>query len=301
MSTTIYHDDHLTLTLSTHPTTRGHTLAHLTNPAKLPLFTLPKPTFIQTLTKLRTLSTTLTKYHHVHRTALITTGGTTISLLPLHGLTPTWTPITNPSTTFHAHPPNHITSKNAPRMPDPLLTSTLHTILPSSNLPPDPTNHNYTFHGPATDTNLFARIIRGELPQWRVWEDEHHVAFLTPFPNTPGFTVLVPRVHLGSDILGLERAAFERLMGAAYTVGRVLMEALGLRTCGMVFEGFEIDYAHVKLIPVAGDGDGDADAEGGEREVFRETYPGYVSSLPGPEVEDYGELVRMAGEIRRLI
>ncbi|PYI05050.1 HIT-like protein [Aspergillus sclerotiicarbonarius CBS 121057] len=295
-TTTIYHDDHLSIALSTSPTTPGHTLAHLTNPPNTTLFSLPKPTFTQTLSKLRTLSTTLNKYHHVHRTALITTGGTTLSLLPLHGLTTTWTPIINPSTTFHQTPQRHITSKDAPRMPDALLTSTRNTILSVSNLP---TTYNYTFHGPATDTNLFARIIRGELPQWRIWEDEDHVAFLTPFPNTPGFTVLVPRAHLSSDIFALEEGAFERLMGAAYTVGRVLMKAFGLETCGMVFEGFEIDYAHVKLIPVCGDGDGDD--EGGEREVFNETYPGYVSSLPGPEVGDSGELVRMAREIRRLI
>ncbi|PWY95611.1 HIT-like protein [Aspergillus sclerotioniger CBS 115572] len=241
-TTSIYHDDHLTITLSTQPTTPGHTLAHLTNTTKTPLFSLPKPTYIQTLLKLRTISTTLNKYHR--------------------------------------------------------LTSIRNTILTASNLPStDPATYDYTFHGPAGDTNLFARIIRGELPQWRIWEDEHHVAFLTPFPNTPGFTVLVPRAHLSSDIFALEEGAFERLMRAAYCVGRVLVQAFGLETCGMVFEGFEIDYAHVKLIPVRGDGDGDS----GEREVFHETYPGYVSSLPGPSVEDRGELVRMAGEIRRLI
>lgn len=38
---------------------------------------------------------------------------------------------------------------------------------------------NYCFDGPDDDKNLFARIIRGELPQYRVWEDDEHVAFLT--------------------------------------------------------------------------------------------------------------------------
>ena len=84
-------------------------------------------------------------------------------------------------------------------------------------------------------------------------------------------------------------------------MGRVLVQAFKLETCGMVFEGFEIDYAHVKLIPVRGDGDGEEGEGEGEREVFHKTYPGYVSSLSGPSVEDYGELVRMAGKIRRLI
>ena len=113
--------------------------------------------------------------------------------------------------------------------------------------------------------------------------------------------MLVPRAHLSSDIFALEEGPFERLMEAAYCVGRVLVQAFKLETCGMVFEGFEIDYAHVKLIPVRGDGDGEEGEGEGEREVFHKTYPGYVSSLSGPSVEDYGELVRMAGKIRRLI
>jgi hypothetical protein len=48
---------------------------------------------------------------------------------------------------------------------------------------------DYLFEGDQSDNNLFARIVRGELPQWRVWEDDQHVAFLTPYANTPGFTV----------------------------------------------------------------------------------------------------------------
>ena len=47
---------------------------------------------------------------------------------------------------------------------------------------------DYTFYGEKSDANLFARIVRGELPQRRIWESKHHVAFLTPFPNTTGMT-----------------------------------------------------------------------------------------------------------------
>ena len=45
---------------------------------------------------------------------------------------------------------------------------------------------NHIFFGDKSDANLFARIVRGELPQRRVWESGQHVAFLTPFANTPG-------------------------------------------------------------------------------------------------------------------
>ncbi|GKZ19081.1 hypothetical protein AbraIFM66951_010342 [Aspergillus brasiliensis] len=310
MTTEIYRDNNLTVALSHHPTTPGHTIATLTNTittdtsSSTALFTLPKPTFTNTLLTLRTtIIPALKSTYQTHRIALITNGGSTISLIPLHGLTSTWTPITNPETAFHdPHPqpqynPSYITSKSGPRMPSTHLSHTANTITTHIRSTP-----NYTFHGPSSDTNLFANIIRGtEHPQWRIWEDESHVAFLTPYPNTPGFTVLVPRVHLGSDIFGLGEEDFTALMGAAYTVGRVLMEALGVGRCGMVFEGLEVDYAHVKLVPVYGEEEDDDHEGGGKREVFREVYQGYVSSLPGPVVRDVEELVRRAGEIRGLI
>ncbi|PYH96378.1 L-asparaginase [Aspergillus ellipticus CBS 707.79] len=298
--TEIYHDTHLTLILSPHPTTPGHAFAtlHTHTQTQTPtLFSLPKPTFITILTTLRRISHTLRTHYTVQRCALITTGGAHLSLLPLHGLTPTWQPVTNPKKTFHdVHYPGYLTSQDAPLMPTAQLNEIAHTI--RSHAPTPALKHDCTFHGPADDANIFARIVRGEAQQWRVWEDDHHVAFLTPFPNTVGFTVLVPRAHLASDILGLEEGAYARLMGAAYELAGVLKRAFGLERCGMVFEGFEIDYAHVKLIPVHGAG-GDVGVGEVLREECREIYPGYVSSLPGPPVADYEGLVRRAGEVRR--
>ena len=94
------------------------------------------------------------------------------------------------------------------------------------------------FDGDPADSNLFARIVRGELQQWRIWEDEHTVAFLTPFPSTPGLAVVVPRSHLSSDILCLEKEDdYLRLMNASRTVGLHLMKALGAESFAVVCEG----------------------------------------------------------------
>ena len=99
---------------------------------------------------------------------------------------------------------------------------------------------NYYFEGNHSDKNLFARIVRGEISQWRVWEDDRHVAFLSPSANTPGFTVLVPRVHLSSDIFSLDAEAYSEIVAAAHTVARILKQAFGADRCGMIFEVFEI-------------------------------------------------------------
>lgn len=57
------------------------------------------------------------------------------------------------------------------------------------------------------------------------------------------------RVHLSSDILSLEEQSYTMLMAAAHKVAGILMKTFDTQHCGMIFEGFEIDYAHVKLIP----------------------------------------------------
>eukprot|EP00064_Thunnus_orientalis_P014208 superscaffoldBa00002440_g14249 len=121
--------------------------------------------------------------------------------------------------------------------------------------------------------------------QWRVWDDEGHVAFLTPFPNSPGFTVLVPRRPLTSDIFRLEKKDYEGLVLATRKVSRLLEEGLSAWGVGLIFEGFEIDYAHAKLIPLlspSSSGGGD-DKTKPRPPQFHPTYPGYVTSEDGPE------------------
>ena len=48
---------------------------------------------------------------------------------------------------------------------------------------------------------IFDKIVRGEMESYKVWEDNKHLAFLTPFPNTPGFTVLIPKLTLATTYL----------------------------------------------------------------------------------------------------
>ncbi|KAK2590537.1 hypothetical protein QQS21_011787 [Conoideocrella luteorostrata] len=166
------------------------------------------------------------------------------------------------------------------------------------------TPFSYRFEGTEKDTNLFARIIRGKLQPWRVWENDHHVAFLTPFANTPGFTVLVPRKHLSSDIFSIDQGPFAELMEAAHHVAGLLKRAFQTSQCGMIFEGFEIDYAHIKLIPIhSEEHTGDSNLSAGVRikiaATFEETYQGYVTSLDGPLFKDFESLTRATRNIRR--
>ena len=51
---------------------------------------------------------------------------------------------------------------------------------------------------------IFCEIVKGNIKSKGIlWEDKKHMAFLTPFPNTEGFTVVVPKKHFGSDVLDM--------------------------------------------------------------------------------------------------
>ena len=100
---------------------------------------------------------------------------------------------------------------------------------------------------------------------------------LTFVHNHTAFTVLVPRAHLPSDIFSLDYA---HLVEAAHTLARDSKRALGARRIGMIFEGFEIDYAHVKLIPI-NDPAASPESPHAQSPVqeadYHEMYPGYAT------------------------
>ncbi|XP_014873447.1 uncharacterized protein LOC106936761 isoform X1 [Poecilia latipinna] len=209
-----------------------------------------------------------------------------IRVLPLHGLDAEWRPHLAGEEEHNAHDPGYCTSKTAPRWSDSSLTDVQKRIRAKLPLPDAPPDLTFLGDDPA-HAGLFSRIVRGEEKQWRVWEDESHVAFLTPFPNSPGFTVLVPRRPLTSDIFRLQRGDYEALASAARKVSLLLEEGLGAWGVGLIFEGFEIDYAHAKLIPLLSPS---PSGEGSEAATprcphFHPTYPGYVTSEDGPEAD----------------
>lgn len=202
-------------------------------------------------------------------------GEATVKLIPLHGLGTTWKPHLSSDPEYNADYPGYTTSKNGPRTDDDELSKIQRKIWAQLK---SPRSDSYHFYGTPKDENLFARIVRGEEQQWRVWEDEDYVAFLTPFPNRPGFTVVVPRRHLSSDIFGLDEHEYVKLVLAARKVVAVLTKALDVEDCAIIFEGFEIDYAHVKLIPFSTSLGGKVASD----TVFFSQYEGYVTSKNGP-------------------
>ncbi|XP_042360387.1 uncharacterized protein LOC121956311 [Plectropomus leopardus] len=282
LSNVIWETDDLIAYLDPNPWTPGSTI--LTRKAlsgARSIFQLATPDFVAVLQGAKAVSSLLCERLGVQRCALVFNPTpdqpAQITLLPLHGLEPKWQPHLAQEEEFHPYDPGYCTSKSGPRWDDEALAQVQAKIrngLPTPNAP-----SCFDFFGDASNDNLFSRIVRGEQQQWRVWEDSEHVAFLTPYPNTPGLTVVVPRKPLSSDIFKLEEADYKALILATYKVAQLLKEGMRARDVALIFEGFEIDYAHAKLIPLLPAPDGTKPAEL-QPESFQ-SYPGYVSSLHG--------------------
>nr|AYM52384.1 hypothetical protein [Hyalangium minutum] len=153
----------------------------------------------------------------------------------------------------------------------------------------------------ATDTQsscFFCRLIAGQEQAWKIWEDEHHLAFLTPFPNAAGFTVVAPKKHLGSYVFSLEDSEYTGLLLAARKVGLILDRAFGTRRTGLFAEGMGIDHAHVKLTPLHGLPEGPWQAVRSTVRTFYTRYEGYIASHDGPRMPD-AELDALAERIRK--
>lgn len=146
---------------------------------------------------------------------------------------------------------------------------------------------------------VFCRIVAGELPAHVIWEDPHHLAFLSIFPNTPGFSVVITKAHHPSYLFEMPQDTYLGLMVAARKVGLLLDQAFDtVGRTGCFMEGFGINHAHVKLSPMHGTA-GEWRAIKSNVNKYFETYEGYLSSHDHVRADDAG-LEELAEKIRQI-
>ncbi len=111
----------------------------------------------------------------------------------------------------------------------------------------------YTFHFGLMST-LFQKIISGEIPSFKVWEDDAHYAFLTIEPIQPGHTLVVPKQPI-SHLFAMTDEAYIALMTAAKKVAELIQSKMKCEKVGVIVEGYGVkDYVHIHLVPLNGPG-----------------------------------------------
>lgn len=95
---------------------------------------------------------------------------------------------------------------------------------------------------------IFTKIIRGEIPSHRVYEDERTYAFLDINPRSPGHTLVVPKTEV-DELFDLPAEDFEALWATVRVVGAAIKRALGCDRVFVMVIGIDVPHAHVHLIP----------------------------------------------------
>ena len=134
-------------------------------------------------------------------------------------------------------------------------------------------------------STIFDQIVSGEMKSWKVWEDDEFLAFLTTFPNTPGFTVVIPKENPGDYVFSLDDELYGRFMRAVKTVANILEKAFDTPRVALVFEGTGVAHVHAKLIPLHGDWADQTDVWSPHKE-FHEEYRGWLTTAEGPKMDD---------------
>jgi diadenosine tetraphosphate (Ap4A) HIT family hydrolase len=130
---------------------------------------------------------------------------------------------------------------------------------------------------------IFDKVMRGEIESYPVWEDGLFFAFLTPFPNTPGLTIVIPKQNTGDYVFEMDDERYAQFMLATKKVANLLEKALGVKRVALVFEGTGVAHVHAKLYPLYGELASQTDVWAGQKE-FVEQYRGYITTLEGPQM-----------------
>ena len=116
-------------------------------------------------------------------------------------------------------------------------------------------------------SSVFTKIVQGEIPCYKVYEDEKTLAFLDIAPEAPGHTLVIPKVEV-DKVYDLEDEDYRALMVAVKKLAKHMEEVLGERM-QIKIVGIDVPHAHVHVLPVNENWAGERELEPTEEE-FRE-------------------------------
>ena len=97
-------------------------------------------------------------------------------------------------------------------------------------------------------TTIFSKIITGEVPGYKIYEDEFVCAFLDINPIQKGHTLVVPKMEI-EDLFLLDEETYDKVMHRVRYVAQVLKAKLDCARVCVFIEGYLIPHAHVHLVP----------------------------------------------------
>lgn len=98
-------------------------------------------------------------------------------------------------------------------------------------------------------SSIFTKIVNGEIPAYKIAEDENYLAFLDVNPNAKGHTLCIPKQEI-DKIFDMDEALYLGLMKFSKKVAAALEKTVPCKRVGIAVVGLEVPHAHVHLIPL---------------------------------------------------
>lgn len=98
-------------------------------------------------------------------------------------------------------------------------------------------------------STIFTKIINGEIPAYKIEEDDHHLAFLDVMPLVKGHTLVIPKKEVDL-IFDLDSEEFKNLWAFAQKIAKKVEKAIPCKRVGAAVVGLEVPHAHIHLVPL---------------------------------------------------
>jgi histidine triad (HIT) family protein len=98
-------------------------------------------------------------------------------------------------------------------------------------------------------SSIFSKIINGEIPSYKIAENDKFYAFLDVFPLVAGHTLVVPKKET-DFIFDLSDSELNEILLFAKPIAKAIQQAFPCKRCGISVIGLEVPHAHVHLVPI---------------------------------------------------
>lgn len=101
---------------------------------------------------------------------------------------------------------------------------------------------------------IFSKIIRGEIPSYKIAENEKFFAFLDIFPLVEGHTLVIPKIEV-DNLFDVPDEYLAEMLVFAKPIAKAIEKAYRCNRCGLAVVGIEVPHAHIHLVPLNGAND----------------------------------------------
>lgn len=96
---------------------------------------------------------------------------------------------------------------------------------------------------------IFSKIIKGEIPSYKIFEDEQFYAFLDISPMTKGHTLVIPKKEV-DYLFDIDDTTLSKMMLVSKKIALAIEKSIECTRVGMMVVGLEVPHAHIHLIPI---------------------------------------------------